>query len=171
MHWSSVLYAVQFPMAPLGGLFVATIGLFILLGAAAPQQRMSLTYIGFGAGTVALVLGGRLAAGLPRPTTIQVGSLVLAIVLEIIAFVVAMPRLRPRGERTVIIATLIIVGLHFIVMTPAFGPLIGVLGLLCAMNAVIAWRRPSYGIPAAWFVDGVMKLAVGAILISTSPIF
>jgi|GEM_PF-1785264 hypothetical protein len=171
MHWSSVLYGVQFPMAPLGGLFVATVGVFILLGAVAPRQRMMLTYIGFGAGTLALILGGRLAVGLPRPTTIQVGSLALAIVLEIIAFVVAMPRLRPRGERAVMIATLAIVGIHFIVMTPAFGPLVGVLGILCAINAAVVWRRPSYQLSVAWTIDGLMKLGAGALLIATSPVF
>ena len=157
MHWSSVLYGVQFPMAPLGGLFVATVGVFILLGAVAPRQRMMLTYIGFGAGTLALILGGRLAVGLPRPTTIQVGSLALAIVLEIIAFVVAMPRLRPRGERAVMIATLAIVGCA--------------LGILCAINAAVVWRRPSYQLSVAWTIDGLMKLGAGALLIATSPVF
>ena len=157
-------------MAPLGGLFVATIGAFILLGCFVPRARMTLTYIGFGIGTLALVLGGRLAVGLSRPTRIQLESLILAIVLEVIAFVLVMPRARPHGERAVTIATLGIVGAHFLVMTPAFGPLIAVLGLLCAVNAATAWKRPAYSSGAAWLADGVLKLAFGAMLLATSPL-
>jgi hypothetical protein len=163
-------YATRFPMAPMGGLFVATIGIFILLGAFAPRIRLTLTYVGFAVGTIALVLGGRLAVGLPRPTSMQVGALVLAIALEIIAFIVIMPRVRKAGERAIIVATLVIVGCHFIVMLPAFGPLIGALGVLCALNAALLWKRASYRLEAAWLVDGAMKLAIGALLVATSPL-
>jgi len=170
MHWSAAAYSAQFPMAPLGGLFVAFMGFFVLAGSFSRKARMTLTYIGFGAGTLALILGARLAAGLPGPTSIQIGALVLAIVLEITAFVVVIPRARPRGERAVIVASLGIVGAHFVIMLPAFGSLVAVLGVLCAINAAIAWKRPSYSEGAAWFADGVLKLAFGAMLIATSPL-
>lgn len=158
-------------MAPLGGLFVATIGVFLIVGARRPAVRMKLTYVGFAAGTLALLLGGRLAVGLPAPSHLQVTSLILAIVLEIAMFVILMPPVRLRGERAVLVATLAIVGVHFWVMAPAFGPLIAVLGTLCLLNAAIAWRKSSYRIEAAWFLDGTMKLGVGILLIATSPIF
>ena len=107
------IYATLYPMAALGGLFVATIGVFLILGALLPTMRMKLTYVGFAAGTAALFLGGRLAVG----------------------------------------------------------PLIAVLGTLCLVNAAIAWHTFSYRIEAAWFLDGAMKLGVGILLITTSPIF
>jgi hypothetical protein len=158
-------------MAPLGGLFVSTIGLFVVLGSFSNRARMPLTYVGFGAATLALVLGGRLAVGLPHPAVEQVAALIFAIVLEIIAFVVLMPRARSRGDRAVIVTTLAIVGAHFIIMLPAFGPLIGVLGFLCLVNAAAAWRKLMYPSSAAWLVDGAMKLLLGAILLVTSPLF
>jgi hypothetical protein len=171
MHWSAASYSSLFPMAPLGGLFVGCMGLFVLLGSVSRKARMTLTYIGFGAGTLALIIGGRLAIGLPRPTKFQVGALIVAIVLEVTAFVIVMPRARPQGERAVVVATLAIVGAHFIIMLPAFGPLVAALGVLCATNAAIALKRSSYSDGAAWFVDGALKFAFGSLLIATSPIF
>jgi hypothetical protein len=165
------IYSTLHPMSPLGGLFVGTIGVFLILGAWLPAMRMGLTYVGFAAGTLALLLGGRLAVGLPAPSHLQVVSLILAIVLEIAMFIILMPPLRLRGERAVLAGTLAIVGVHFWVMAPAFGLLIAALGTLCLLNAAIAWRKSSYRIEAAWFIDGTMKLGVGILLVATSPIF
>jgi hypothetical protein len=167
---SSQIYSTLHPMAPLGGLFVGTIGLFLIFGALLPAVRLKLTYASFAVGTLALFLGGRLVVGLPAPSHWQVISLVLAIVLEIAMFVIVMPPMRHRGERAVLVATLAIVGVHFWVMAPAFGLLISVLGTLCLLNAAIAWHKPSYRIGAAWFVDGTLKLGVGFLLVMTSPL-
>jgi hypothetical protein len=158
--FESQLYSRLYPMAPLGGLFVATIGLFLMLGTALPALRMKLTYVGFAAGTLALILGGRLAVGLPAASRLQIGSLVLAIVLEIIMFIFLMPLARRHGERSLLVVTLTIVSVHFLVMLPAFGTLIGILGVLCLLNAAIAWRNPSYRIDLAWFLDGTLKLGL-----------
>jgi hypothetical protein len=171
VFWHQQLYSTLYPMAPLGGLFVATIGLFLILGTALPTLRMTLTYVGFAAGTLALILGGRLVVGLPAPSRLQVTSLVLAIALEIVMFVLLMPLARRQGERAVLVATLAIVSVHFLVMLPAFGTLIAVLGILCLLNAAIAWRNPSYSIDLAWFLDGGMKLGLGILLVMTSPLF
>jgi hypothetical protein len=158
-------------MAPLGGLFVGMIGVFLIVGAPLSAIRTKLTYVGFAAGTLALFLGGRLASGLPAPSRVQILSLVFAIVVEIALFISLMPRIRRYGERTVLVTTLAIVGVHFFLMLPAFGYWIVVLGSLCLVNAMLAWRKYSYSIGAAWFLDGVMKLAVGILLILTSPAF
>jgi hypothetical protein len=165
------IYSSLHPMAPLGGLFVGVIGAFLILGARLPAIRTKLTYVGFAAGTLALFLGGRLASGLPAPGRVQILSLILAIVVEIALFITLIPRVRRYGERTVLVTTLAIVGVHFLIMLPAFGYLIVVLGSLCFVNAMIAWRKYTYSIGTAWFLDGGMKLAVGILLILTSPVF
>jgi hypothetical protein len=171
MFWRQQVYSTLHPMAPFGGLFVATIGFFLVLGAMLPALRMKLTYVGFVAGTLALLLGGRLAVGLPAPSKFQLSSLVLAIALEIVLFVALMPRMRRIGERAVLVATLAIVSIHFLVMLPAFGPLIGALGVLCLLNASIAWRNRAYPIGVAWVLDGAIKLVFGILLVMTSPFF
>ena len=163
-------YAHRFPMTPIGGLFVGAVGLFVIAGAVVPKRRMQLLWIGFGAAVLALMLGGRLAVGLPTPTAFQVGALVAAILLEIAGFRVMMPRLRAHGERAALVGSLAIVGLHFFIMLPAFGPLIGGLGLACSANAVAAWRNSAYRINSAWLADGLFKFALGLVMMLTSPI-
>src|SRR5580658_7625230 len=90
-------------MAPLGGAFVAVMGVFVLLGSAIPKLRLTFVYIGFGAATLALILSGPLAAGLPAPTRWQVGWLVVAIIVEFVAFATLMPRMRVRGQQAVLL--------------------------------------------------------------------
>jgi hypothetical protein len=72
-------------------------GVFLLLGAFITVLRMKLAYAGFAAATLALILRGRLAVGLPEPSELQVSSLVLAIVQEIALFATLMPSMRRFG--------------------------------------------------------------------------
>jgi hypothetical protein len=166
-----VNYAQIYPMAPLGGAFVAVIGVFVLLGSAIPRLRMTFVSVGAGAATFALVLSGRLAVGLPLPTRLQVGSLVAAIIVEFVAFLTLMPRIRVRGQRAVLSSTLAIVGAHFLIMLPAFGSVIALIGTLCVANAAAVWRWTHYRTDIAWLVDGLVKFGGGLILVATSPAF
>ena len=130
-------HVLHYPMTPYGGVFTATVGVCMIAGAVLRNYRGNLLWIGFALGTVLLVaFGGILSRGLHSPSLLQVSFLVLAIFLEIAGFRYLMPAVRPRGERATISATLGIVGAHFLVMLPAFGPLIGALGLACTLNAV-----------------------------------
>ena len=170
MPFDILAYANHYPMAPLGGLFVGTVGVFIILGATLARYRMPLPWIGFACGIAALILGAPLQAGLPNPSLLQAGSLGLAITLEIIAFRFFMPRFRAAGPRTLITGSLGIVGLHFFIMLPTFGPLIGLLALLCTLNAAAAWKLDTYRSGQAWFVDGLLKIALGGWMLTTSPL-
>ena len=162
-------YSQIYPLAPMGGAFVAIMGAFVLLGSAVPKARMSLVYLGLGAATLALIFSGRLAAGVPPPTKWQVGWLIAAIIVEFLAFATLMPRVRAQGYRAVLVLTLAIVGAHFLIMLPAFGPFIAIVGALCVANAAAAWRWSHYRIEIAWLVDGLVKLAGGLLLVTTSP--
>ena len=70
-----------------------------------------------------------------------------------------------------LLATLAIVGAHFLVMVPTFGAPILVLALLCIANAGVAWRAPAYPVSIAWFVDGVFKIGAGLAMWLASPFF
>lgn len=164
-------YVREFPMIPGGGLFFIPIGLCIVAGALVARARMMLVWVGLALGIVAILLGGRFLEGLPPPSTAQVAFFVAAIVAEVIAFRVAMPRVRPAGLRPTLLVTLAIVGGHFLVMVPAFGLPILVLALLCLGNAATAWRMPAYPVSAAWFVDGLFKTCVGVAMWLASPAF
>jgi hypothetical protein len=88
--------------------------------------------------------------------------LFVAVAAEVVAFVLLMPRLYGRGPRAVAAGTLAIVGAHFILMMPAFGFAIGLLGALCVGNAAALARVERYQLGTAWLVDGTLKLLMGA---------
>jgi hypothetical protein len=157
-------YNSAWPLASLGGLFVAAMGASVILGAAMPRQRMALVWLGFVAGLGAIVYGvTELGIDPPPPTRFQPLALIAAITLELAAFSFLMRPLYRKGERAVLVGTLAIVGAHFIVMWPAFGPLIGALGMACCINAAAAWFT-SYSPRVAWLVDGGLKLSFGVLL-------
>ena len=164
-------YVLHYPMTPYAGVFIATVGVCVIAGAFMPKHRGHLVWTGFALGAMLFVAFGKiLSTGLHAPTLLQVSFLALAIVLEIAGFRYLMPIMRSRGERAVVSATLGVVGAHFLVMLPAFGPLIGGLGLGCTLNAAGLWHIPAYRAGFAWFVDGSLKLAFGTAMIATSPI-
>jgi len=163
-------YVLHYPMTPYAGVFIATVGVCLIAGAVLPNYRDNLVWIGFVLGTILLVAFGGLSSGLHSPSFLQVSFFALAIVLEIVGFRYLMPAVRPRGERATLSATLGIVGAHFLVMLPAFGPLIGALGLFCTLNAVGFWRMSAYRAGFAWLVDGCLKLLLGIAMLATSPL-
>jgi len=164
-------YVLQYPMTPYAGVFIATVGVCVIAGVVLPKHRGRLVWIGFALGAMLFVLFGRiLSTGLHAPGFLQVSFLVLAIVLEIAGFRYLMPIMQRRDERATLTATLGIVGAHFMVMLPAFGPLIGGLGLGCTLNAAALWRISAYRAGFAWFVDGCLKVVFGTAMIATSPI-
>src|SRR5690348_185073 len=120
----------QFPLIPGGGMFFVPVGICVALGAFLSRRRMMLVWSGFILGILAISLGGaHFFKGLPPPTILQVASFAAAIAAEVVAFRLVLPRVRAYGERTATVATLAIVGAHFIIMIPAFGWPIAALAL------------------------------------------
>lgn len=152
-----------FPLIRGGGLFLAIVGLAILLGPLQFRRRNLLLGAGAAlAAAVTITTAAHLAAPYGAPTNLQVGSLVVAVVLEIGALIWAIRHFAPQGVRAVTIAVLAIVGVHFVFMAPAFGPLIVVLGAITVGNALAGVRLPRYSLPTLWAVDGALKLGFGA---------
>ncbi|HLY05524.1 MAG TPA: DUF6609 family protein [Rhizomicrobium sp.] len=164
-------YVREFPLIPGGGLFFLPVGICVALGAFLPRLRMALVWAGMLLGIVSVALGWSLYRGLPPPSRLQVACFGAAIFAETLAFRFVIPRVRPMGERALWICTLAIVGAHFLIMIPAFGAPIAVLALLCLGNATAAFVLPAYPAPAMWFVDGVFKTGVGAVMLAASPLF
>jgi len=44
------------------------------------------------------------------------------------------------------------------------------LAVLCLANASAAWRLPAYPLSAAWFIDGIFKIAIGGMMWLASPV-
>jgi hypothetical protein len=158
-------YAHHYPLAPCGGLFVVTVGFGVTLGALFPRfTNSSLAASGVVAVLEMWAFGASLTAPLGVPTPLQVWSLVVAVAFEIIAIAVVVGQLRKRGERTLKLGILLAVGTHFLLMAPAFGPLIVLLGFLAILNALLGLRSPDLSVRTLWLFDGGLKLAIGAVL-------
>ena len=163
-------YASRFPMTPFGGAFLAGVGVCIILGTFVRRFRQSLVWVGFALGSLLILLWGRtLGEGLHAPTKLQLMALVAAIAFEVAGFIVVIPLMRPKGERAEVASTLGIVGLHFLIMIPAFGFLIGLMALGCTLNTAVLVTLPRYPTGVAWFVDGFLKLTLGLVMVATSP--
>ena len=166
-----VTYADAYPLALGGGMFLAVVGSAILLGAVFFEAKNLLLAAGGALGTAAACGSGGyvLRHSHGTVTGLAVGSLVFAVAVEMALLPMLRRRLRTRGERTLLLAILVLVGAHFLPMLPAFGPLIEALGLLAMANAAAGLKFPALPFRGVWLADGLLKLAFGVLLWLGSP--
>jgi hypothetical protein len=159
-------WALAFPMVPAGGLFIVIMGVGIVSGALFPNRRDFSLFCAFVVATAALVIfGGRLMAPFGKPTGLQLWFLFGSIALEIILFRFGLARYRKAGERSTRLASLFIVGVHFLPMTVACGPMCLTLGVvLCLCSGAGLWLRPGLPLNGLWAADGLLKIAFGSVM-------
>ena len=152
-----------YPLIRGGGLFLVIVGAMIIAGAALPRTRNVLLALGLALASVATAIAApSLARPLGVPTWQQILVLAGAVLLEIILIPAVVRGVRHRGERITILSVLMVIGLHFLPMIVAFGPIIGFLGILTILNASAGlWLRPTMDLSIFWFFDGLLKLACG----------
>ncbi len=158
--------ASAFPLARPGGVFLLIIGAAIMLGGARFRNRYAILAAGATAATLALAFVALpLSTAFGPPSSFQLASIAVAVLLEFAAIAWAVPRSASRGDRRLTTIILAIVGAHFIVMTPAFGPIIGLLGCANIANAWLGERRPGYRLARLWATDGALKATAGLIML------
>jgi hypothetical protein len=59
-----------------------------------------------------------------------------------------------------------IVAVHFVLMAPAFGQLIALLGVLTAINAYAGMRFGALSLHTVWVADGALKMAIGGAMLA-----
>lgn len=162
-----VSWAYAFPMSRAGGLFIFIMGVGVVLGAILPNRRRSLLIFGAVVATVALAFSAaRLSAPFGTPTRLQLWFLFASIGAEAILVRIAVGLYRHAGERPLLLAILFAVGLHFLPMAVAFGPVCAALGgTLCACAGIGLWLRPDIALDKLWASDGFIKMAFGAIML------
>ena len=150
-----------------GGLFILLMGIGVLLGALLPSRRQLFLMVGAAVATLAIVaFAGRLAAPFGAPTPIQLWFLFGSIAAEGVLIPLAVALYRQAGERALLLAILFVVGLHFLPMAVAFGPLCAALGLaLCSVAGLGLWLRPDISLDRLWAADGLIKMGFGAAML------
>lgn len=154
--------AGAFPLVRAGGVFLVIVGAATMVGAAFIDRRYLFLAIGAGAAamlTAALAIP--LSAPYGRPTEFQLGALVVALVAEIAGIAIAGSLFAKRSERQHTLSILMIVGVHFAIMTPAFGPPIAVLAVATTLNAAMGLAFAEYPLSTVWLADGALKTAAG----------
>jgi hypothetical protein len=153
-------------MVRAGGMFIAIMGAGVLLGAIIPNRRRSFLIVGAVAATVAIILAAaRLSAPLGTPTRLQFMFLAGSIGAEAVLIRIAVAIYRRANERTLLLAILFAVGLHFLPMAGAFGPLCAALGVtLCACAGTGLWLNSAIPLNRLWASDGMIKITFGAIM-------
>jgi hypothetical protein len=155
-----------YPLIRGGGIFLIIIGAMIIAGALLPRARNILVAAGLAfASIVTAIAAPGLARPLGAPSWQQIFVLAGAVLLEMILIQVVVRYVYHLGERTIILSVLLVVGLHFLPMAVAFGPIIAILGILTILNVGAGlWLRPNMNLSILWFFDGVLKLACGIIM-------
>jgi hypothetical protein len=159
-------WAYAFPMLRAGGVFIFIMGMGVALGAILPTRRRLLLIIGAALATIAIVLlAAPLSAPFGRPTGLQFWFLFGSICAEAILIRVAVALYRRAGERSLLLAILFAVGLHFLPMAVAFGPLCAALGITVCVSAGIGlWLKPGIPLNRLWASDGLIKMAYGSVM-------
>jgi hypothetical protein len=157
-------------MVRAGGMFIAIMGGGVVLGALFPNRRRSLLIFGAAVATVAIVLwSARLSAPFGTPSRLQLIFLVGSIGAEAVLIRVAVALYRDANERSLLLAILFAVGLHFLPMAVAFGPICAALAVtLCACAGTGLWLRSTIPLNRLWASDGFIKIAFGAIMFLAS---
>lgn len=162
---------IDFPMIRAGGLFILLVGVGVLLGGAFASHRKLLLALAAAAASVAVAnFAVQLTRPFGTPSASQIGALAGAVALEAVLVRVAIVRYRRSPERDLLLAILLAVGIHFIPMALAFGPLCAPLGACAVANAGTGlWFVRRAPLRCFWIVDGALKVCFGAWMLSATP--
>jgi hypothetical protein len=158
----------SFPMVRAGGLFILIMGLGVALGGVFSSRRRLLLALGAAAATLVMILtANTLTRPLGSPTLTQYWALAVSILLEVVLIRFVVARYREAGERTFLLSILFVVGIHFLPMAIAFGPLCAILGASDMANAGTGlWVKRDVSLNSLWIADGALKMVFGGLMYS-----
>lgn len=161
--------AHPYPLIRGGGLFLICVGLGFLLSWMVPRYWLQFM---IGGGVAGLIASG-LSALLPKIghiSWVHIAGLVGSLVLEMGLIYLVISRLKDADQRTVTLWILFVVGLHFIPMGIAHGPMITILGVVTAINAGVGlWLARGASLRALGILDALLKLAFGLVMLLAYP--
>ena len=158
----------RYPMVRSGGLFVLLIGSGVVGGTLLASDGFvneQVFFLGLGAAVLSLVGARWVSYG--RGTPLQLFALFGALGLQAILLVAAARVLGPMSEDRLWYRTMVIVGLHFLPMSVAFGPRMLLLGIACIANGAIGFLVPAVPFALVAFIDGILKITVGTWMFMT----
>lgn len=161
-----------FPLLRGGGLFLAAVGLGILVGALGGRAWLVPALIaGAAVGVALMAVAGAtkwIFAGTRTPGLWPWVVLGVAILVEGFLVSQVVDRVPDRTSREFWMWMLFVVGVHFLILTFSHGPICGLLGLACMANAYVGLYMPGVPYRFFWGLDGVLKIGAGALMVLIS---
>ena len=157
-----------YPLIRSGGVFLICVGTGLLFGWIFPKWWARLALVG-GVSAVTATALTAVPLALGTPSTVQIAALVGAVAVEVGLIAYVLRRLRDADGRVRMLSILSVVGLHFVIMGLAFGPLIAALGVLTMANAAVGLRVPAVPLPVVGVLDGLLKIVFGVWMLAFHP--
>jgi hypothetical protein len=157
--------AHTYPLMRGGAVLFILVGLGIVVGGIGGRRWMLPSLI-VGAilavGTMAgLSITKVIFAGLGSPPITHWIIMGVAFGVEIVLVNYVVFTIKDRDSRRFWLWMLIVVGAHFLIFTFSHGPLAGLLGLVCIINASIGLRFKNINYRIFWVIDGFLKIGIG----------
>lgn len=161
-----------FPLMRGGGIFLAAVGLGILVGAFGGDAWLTPALIaGAALGIIGMAIGGItkwIFAGIGKPKIWQWVVLGIAVLVEGYLVSLVATQIPNHSSREFLLWILFVVGVHFLILTFSHGPICGLLGLVCMVNAYIGLMIVPIPYKVFWGLDGIFKIIAGVAMVRMS---
>lgn len=158
-----------FPLMRGGGVFLILVGLGLFVGALGGRSWFLPALIaGAALGVLAMAVGGAtkwIFAGIGTPGVWSWAVLAGAFLLEGFLVSRVVERVPDHTSRAFWMWMLFVVGVHFLVLTLSHGPVCGLLGLVCMLNAYLGLRLTTVPYTFFWGLDGLLKIVAGSLMV------
>lgn len=157
--------AQAYPLMRGGAVLFILVGLGIVIGGIGGRRWLLpslITGAVLAITTMAVLSATKLIfVGLGQPALYQWIIMAVGFGVEILLVNYVVFTIPDRNSRRFWLWMLIVVGLHFLVFTFSHGPLAGLLGIVCILNAWIGLRLKNISYRVFWVSDGLLKIGFG----------
>jgi hypothetical protein len=157
--------AHTFPLMRGGGVLFILVGLGVVIGGIGGRRWMlPALIVGFALAFIALFalsVTRLIFAGLGSPPLYQWIVMGIGIAVEIMLVNYVVFAITDRESRRYWLWILAAVGAHFLIFTFSHGPLAGLLGVLCLLNAFIGLRLKNVNYRVFWVISGILTFGIG----------
>ena len=163
-----ILYSLAhtYPLMRGGAVLFILVGLGIVVGGIGGRRWMLPSLIVGAILAVATMAGLSITkvifAGLGSPPIAHWIIMAVAFGVEIILVNYIVFTIKDRNSRQFWLWMVIVVGAHFLIFTFSHGPLAGLLGVICIINALIGLRLKNINYRVFWVIDGFLKIGIGS---------
>ncbi|HZS75841.1 MAG TPA: DUF6609 family protein [Ktedonobacteraceae bacterium] len=104
-----------------------------------------------------------------KPTRVQIGGIVAALVLAVVALVCLLTFVPNYQSPTFLLLLFLAIAVALLPLSIASGPLLLALAVLCIVNAVVGLLLKAHPFTVFMVIDGVLKIVLGILMMRSRP--